>query len=96
MTKLTVAIAAAMVMLASPAFANCCGGGAKDGAKAEGGMQCMNQATATGDKAAAAPDTNQSKAPPTGSHAGMDMTKPGATPVKAGGCCCGCCGEKKS
>ncbi len=92
MYKSATIIAALMLTAASPALANCCGDKAKDGAKAA--MKCMEPMATTGEKAEATPTPNQSTSPPTGSHADMDMTKPGAAPAKMAGC--GCCAEKKS
>jgi hypothetical protein len=92
MLKLTSFTVVAFALLISPASAMCCGGKGEAAAKESGKMQCMKMdMTKAEDRSA--PEKPAAADP----HAGMDMGKDGAMePPKMAGCCCGCCGDKKS
>lgn len=79
-------------LAASSANAMCCGGKGEAASKEPAKMQCMKMDMTKSD------DRAQSEKPgESDPHAGMDMSKDGAMDhSKMAGCCCGCCGGKKS
>lgn len=83
----------ALVLAAAPANAMCCGAKDKAAGKAEAKMQCMQMDMTMSDEAKAKKTEDE------GSHAGMDMGDSKDAKMdhsKMAGCCCGCCGGKKS
>jgi hypothetical protein len=92
MLKLASLTVVAFGLAITPAFAMCCGGKGDASAKDGGTMQCMKMdMTKAEDRSV--PDKTTEADP----HAGMDMGKDGAMDhSKMAGCCCGCCGGKKS
>lgn len=89
MLRLASLTVVALGLAIAPAFAMCCGGKGDASAK-DGAMQCMKMDMTKSD---AAPDASKKSDP----HAGMDKGKDGSMEhSKMAGCCCGCCGSKKS
>jgi hypothetical protein len=92
MLKLASLTVVALGLAIAPAFAMCCDGKVDASAKDGGKMQCMKMDMTTADDRSV-PDKPKEADP----HAGMEMGKDGTMDhSKMAGCCCGCCGGKKS
>lgn len=86
--RVSFALVAAMLTTA-PAQAMCCGGGDKSAGPGDGKMQCMKMDMTKSNSTA--PVQSKSDDP----HAAMNHDA-GKDHSKMSGCCCGCCGDKKS
>lgn len=92
MLKLASLTVVALGLAIAPAFAMCCGGKGEAASKEPAKMQCMKMDMTKSDDRAQSEKSGESDP-----HAGMDMGKDGAMDhSKMAGCCCGCCGGKKS